>query len=164
MDKETYGSSYSEHYFEQYKLYLEGIERISDRRENANRYFVTLNSGIIAGIGFLFQRFSNNSQLQLSLFLLSLLGLVISVVSWFLINSYKQLNSGKFKVLHEIEKELPLDLYAKEWEILGKGRNRKLYLPFSHIERIIPATFGFLYLASAIYLLASIICKYYFGG
>ena len=42
--KKEYGELYSQHFFEQYKIYLNGIEKISDRRESANKYFVTLNT------------------------------------------------------------------------------------------------------------------------
>lgn len=161
ISKEVYGDDYSAHYFEQYKLYIEGIEKISDRRESANKYFVTLNSGIIVAIGFLIQNFKNKPHLVLSLLMLSFLGIIISVIFWYLINSYKQLNSGKFRVLHEIEKKLPIALYAEEWNILEKGKNRKLYLPFSHIERMIPTIFGILYFLSSIYLIICIIYKYY---
>jgi len=64
---------------------------------------------------------------------------------WFLLRSYKQLNTGKFKVIHEIEKKLPLALYDFEWKILDEGKNRNTYFPFSHIEMIIPWVFGAVY-------------------
>jgi hypothetical protein len=47
--------------------------------------------------------------------------------------------------LHQIENSLPIELYKQEWETLGKGENKKLYFPFSHIEKIIPIVFGVSY-------------------
>lgn len=45
--KETnYGEKYKEHLFEQYKLYCESAEKISDRRQNANNYFITINTAL----------------------------------------------------------------------------------------------------------------------
>jgi len=38
-------------------------------------------------------------------------------------------------------------LYKYEWDVLGRGLNRKLYLPLSHIEMFIPIIFGLIYLA-----------------
>jgi len=58
-----------------------------------------------------------------------------------LIRSYKQLNTAKFKVLHEIEEKLVMNLHKYEWEILEEGKNYKVYYPFSHIEMLIPWIF-----------------------
>lgn len=137
-------------YFEQYKLYVQGIENISDRRDSANRYFITLNSSIFVLAGLAIQYTQNNKQLFLVG--LCLLGLATSVIFWFLINAYKQLNTGKFAMVHKIEEKLPLQLYKDEWSILGKGKNKKKYFPFSHIERLIPILFSVCYLAALIYL------------
>ena len=112
-------------YFEQYKLYIKSIEKISDRRDSANKYFITINSSIFVLAGLVIQYTHENKKL----FLIGLcvLGLFISVIFWCLINSYKQLNTGKFAMVHKIEQKLPLKLYKDEWEILGKGKNRKKY-------------------------------------
>ena len=59
--------------------------------------------------------------------------------------SYKDLNTGKFKIIHEIENKLPLALFDAEWTALGRGKNSKLYLPFTHIEIWIPRIFVILY-------------------
>jgi hypothetical protein len=138
-------------YFEQYKLYIDGIEKISDRRGSANRYFITLNSSIFVLAGLIIQ-YTNENQ---KIFLVGLCGLAlaVSVIFFLLINAYKQLNTGKFAVIHKIEGKLPLQLYTDEWEILGKGKNKKLYFPFSHIERLIPFLFFLCYLGAIIYLL-----------
>jgi len=55
MDKElfkaeekNYGDKYREHLFEQYRLYIGSAEKISDRRQNANSYFITINTALIA--------------------------------------------------------------------------------------------------------------------
>ena len=66
---------------------------------------------------------------------------------WYrIIKSYKDMNSGKFKVIHIIEKKLPLALYDAEWSVLGRGEDPKLYLPFTHIEIKIPWIFIIFYL------------------
>lgn len=138
-------------YFEQYKLYIESIEKISDRRDSANKYFITINSSIFVLAGLVIQYTHENKKL----FLIGLcvLGLFISVIFWYLINSYKQLNTGKFTMVHKIEQKLPLKLYKDEWEILGKGKNRKKYYPFSHIERLISSLLGIYYLLTMLYLI-----------
>jgi len=142
-----------EYYFGQYKLYIEGIEKISDRRENANKYLLSLNSAIVAGVGFLINSNIKGSDLSISLAGILILGLAISVIFWFLINSYKQLNTGKLAILHKIEKKLPIQMYEEEWILLGEGKDRSKYYPFSHIEKLIPFLFGFVYLLGIIYVL-----------
>ena len=75
----------------------------------------------------------------------------ICIIFWYLIRSYKQLNIGKFVVIHKIEESLPLALYKYEWEILGEGKDKNKYYPFSHIELWIPWIFGILYFTLGIY-------------
>jgi len=139
-----YAGNYQSHIFEQYKMYVESAEKISDRRQNANNFFLTLNTVLISVIGLSFQvkAFDNISWSRL---LLSVLGVLICIIFWFLLRAYKQLNSGKFKVIHEIEELLPLAIYDYEWSILGKGKVKSKYYPFSHIELLIPWVFGIIY-------------------
>jgi hypothetical protein len=137
-------------YFEQYKLYIESIEKISDRRDSANKYFMAINSSIFVLAGLVIQYTHDNKRL----FLIGLcvLGLFISIIFWRLINSYKQLNTGKFAMVHKIEQKLPLKLYKDEWKILGEGKNKKKYYPFSHIEQLIPSLLGVCYILAMLYL------------
>lgn len=130
--------------FEQYKLYLQSIENISERRTSANNYFLSVNAAILTAIGLSFELngIEDFSWIRAGI---PAFGCVLSIIFYFLINSYKQLNSGKFKVLHEIENELPLNLYDYEWTLLGRGKNKRKYFPFSHIEKWIPIMFGLLY-------------------
>lgn len=125
-------------------MYIEGAEKISDRRQNANNFFLTLNTVLISVIGLSFQ-IKILENLSWARVLLAMLGLLICIIFWFLLRSYKQLNSGKFKVIHEIEQSLPLTVYDYEWKILGEGKDQRKYYPFSHIELLIPWVFGIIY-------------------
>ena len=72
---------------------------------------------------------------------------IISYFIWYrLIKSYKGMNSGKFKVIHEMEQILGYQPYNREWEKLGRGKDRSLYLPFTNIEIYVPWVFGGLYI------------------
>ena len=153
-NEKEYGNDYKNHYIEQYKIYLESIEKISDRRQSANKFFLTINTILISIIGLSFQNNFLEDILFFKLFI-AFAGVLFCVIFWFLIHSYKQLNTGKFKVLHKIESKLPLAIYEYEWEILEKGKNEKVYYPFSHIELLIPWLFGIIYLI----LLLMLICK-----
>lgn len=65
-----------------------------------------------------------------------------------MIRSYKDLNSGKFKVIDEIEKLLPIRPYDCEWSMVGRGKIKDLYHPFSNVEGAIPLVFRILYAAT----------------
>jgi len=142
--KKSYGKSYNEHLFEQYKLYVESAERISDRRQNANNYFLAINTAFISLLGFSFE-VKGLEVVEGLRPILALTGIFICIIFWYLIRSYKQMNTGKFKVIHEIENHLPLSIYRCEWQALGEGKNKNLYYPFSHIESLVPWAFGIIY-------------------
>jgi len=144
VDERAYGEKYRDHLFEQYKLYIESIEKTSDRRQYANNYFITINTAIISLIGLSFQinLFENLPGIRS---ILALIGIFICIIFWYLIRSYKQLNTGKFSVIHKIEERLPLTLYKYEWEVLGNGKDKNKYYPFSHIELWIPIILAVIY-------------------
>lgn len=151
-NKKGYGAKYKEHLFEQYRLFVESVEKTSDRRQQANNYFIAINTAIISIIGLSFQTkiFDQANWLKS---LLALLGLIICIIFWFLIRSYRQLNTGKFAVIHEIEEQLPLSLYKYEWKLLGEGKDKNKYYPFSHIELLIPWIFGIIYALMGFYFI-----------
>ena len=126
--------------FEQYKLYIESAEKISDRRQKTNEFFLGINTALVTGIGFLITQVKDK-DISLLLFLACFLGGTIAYLWYRILKSYKGINSGKFKVIHLVEKRLPLSLYETEWEILEKGKNKDNYWPFSHIELIVPKIF-----------------------
>ena len=57
------------------------------------------------------------------------------------VRSYKDLNTAKFKLIHEIEAKLPMAPYDAEWEAVGRGKAPELYLPFTHVEICVPWVF-----------------------
>ena len=143
FEKNDYGSEYRSHLMEQYRIYIDSAEKISDRRQKNNDFFLTVNTALLALLGISSK--TNNISVPM-IIIVSLAGIVICY-SWYrLIVSYKNINTGKFKVVHKIEKQLPVSLYDVEWKELGEGKNKKLYLPFTHIELKIPWIFVILYL------------------
>lgn len=133
---------------EQYKLYVEMMDKVSERRGNANSFFITLHTVVLGIIGI------NGFSVEKYWWLIVILGLILSYVWGYLLQSYKLLNTGKFEVIHEIEKELPMNMYAYEWEILDYGKNRAKYWPISHLELIIPIVFAIVYIVFGICILA----------
>jgi hypothetical protein len=144
-----YGSLYKQHLFEQYQLYFNAIETNSDRRQAANRFFILLNTALFTLVGFTINLGNPLTKLT-SRISISIAGIIVCIIFFLLIRSYRQLASGKFKVLHELEEILPARLFDREWDILERGKNRKIYYPFSHIELWIPKLFGLGYLVFSI--------------
>ncbi len=143
--EDQYGSLYQEHFFDQYKILIESIEKNSDRRQSANNYFIAINGAFITILGLTFQIGDTYVRCGARI-LLGLAGIIASIIFWLLIRAYKQLATGKFKVLHKIEERLPIALYKYEWEILDKGKKWSTYFPFSHIEMKFPWFFATGYL------------------
>ena len=136
--KSDYGENFHSHMIEQYKIYIEMSDHISARRQNANSFFLTLNTVIIAFVGYV-----NMGDKSLSAFywFISIAGMLLCFMWYKLIRSYRDLNSAKFKVVHAIESHLPIAPFEAEWEISQRGSNSKLYLPFTHVEIYIPWVF-----------------------
>lgn len=146
---EKYGDKYIEHLLDQYKIYINAAEKISDRRQKTNEFFLALNTALIALLSALLSFSStkiNAFEPNAILFISSISGITLCFIWFRMICSYKGLNDAKFKVIHQVEARLPLALYDTEWEMLGRGENRKLYWPFSHIELYVPFIFIILYL------------------
>ena len=93
---------------------------------------------------------------------LTLVGGLIGIVlclSWYLvIRSYRQLNTAKFAVLHELEGKLPFAFFKREWEQLEEGKKLNKYLNITKAEMTLPALFGILFSALAIWGIWSIVC------
>lgn len=142
---DKYGDKYIEHLLEQYKIYINSAEKISDRRQKANEFFLTLNSTMVALLGYIATKM-NGTNMKYLLVFSPIVGIAMCYLWYRTVRSYKGLNSGKFKVIHAIEKRLPLALYDTEWEILDRGKNKKNYWPFSHIELWVPWIFITIYL------------------
>jgi hypothetical protein len=126
---------------DQYKLYVEMADRISTRRATANTYFLSLNTANLAIVGYLAPK-----DIGQYLWMLAVAGLALSYLWRGLIRSYRDLNTAKWLVVHQIEKRLPISPYDAEWDAMGRGKNPELYRPISHIEMRVPLVFAVLHL------------------
>jgi len=135
-----YGPSYRDHVLDIYRVYLEMADRVSLRREKANSFFLAVNTALIALLAK--DAFGGNMAKFRALTLLVPVAAGVLCYLWYrIIRSYRDLNSAKFKVIHAIERQLPLRPYDAEWESVERGKNPKLYLPFTHVEGVVPWLF-----------------------
>jgi hypothetical protein len=126
---------------EQYKLYVEMTDRISARRGLANTFFLTFNTAVFTAVGVFWEHRPAASALLL---VVPWAMLVVQCTAWFwILRSYRQLNSAKFAVIGALEEELPSSPYWRaEWSALGGGQDPSRYWPLTHVEQWIPALFA----------------------
>ena len=147
QSKDTYGTEFENHLFDQYKLYVEMADRISARRMLANSFFV----GVHTTLTIAFTVLIKENMLKPTLLIFApFVALMLFCYVWErVVNSYRQLNSGKYKVVRVLEQMLPVAPYDAEWIMLGEGKNKKLYRPLTSVEKWVPRCFGLLYILLA---------------
>lgn len=135
-----------DHYFDIYSLAVEMADRISARRLVANSFFATINTGLIALLG------TNDFP-----WYVAAAGIVLSMVWWALLKSYRDLNSAKFQVINPMEERLPARIFSDEWQLLKKEsppfglKPSQLrswlaqYRELGAVERIVPWLFAAIY-------------------
>jgi hypothetical protein len=139
---------------EQWKLYVEMADRISNRRGLTNTFFLTLNTAIFTLIGVLAKESSDLDSWVLVFPLIVVLG--ECAAWWWLVRSYRQLNSAKFVVVGLLEKRLPASPFSTaEWNLLGEGKDWRKYLPLTHLEQWLPILFALVYLIGFVVVVAS---------
>lgn len=138
-----------------YRLAVEMADRVSARRATANTSFVGIQTAIAGALGFLAGQEAPPDKWLLAS--LSLVGLTACGVWYLLLRSYRDLNRAKFAVITEIEKDLPVQLFGREWETLKtdpvkKWRGR--YAELGSVERLAPAVFAVVNVINGIYMVA----------
>jgi hypothetical protein len=138
--EDEYGNQYKQHLIEQYKLYVDMADRISQRRISTNTFYITVTSLILTVYGI------TKSLSFIANICVLIAGILLSI-SWHeVINSYKQINSVKWHLVHDIEEQLPICPYKYEWLKAGEGKDKKIYSPTSHLEKKLPIIFGLIFL------------------
>lgn len=129
----------------QYRLYVELTDRLSQRRLQVNGFYVTILSAPLV-FGLSFSKLWGAGFVWWGQCLPGVLGIFLCIVWWFHINSFRQLSSGRFSVIKEMEEMLSFPCFRREWEILASGRNMRHYFRFTVIERFVPVGIGGIYL------------------
>lgn len=122
----------------QWQTCVDMANSVSQRRDNMNNIFITLNLAIMAAVSITWD--------ITSLFIL-IAGITICILWMLNIRNYKLLNTAKFNVINSIEEKLPSAPFKDEWQFL---KNSKKYMDSTTLERILPITFIILYIAAVI--------------
>ena len=124
-----------------YKLHAELADRVSQRREGANRLYVSLLLGLVALLAALLRFGAGDLSPRIVLLAAGIVGVLLSASWYVVIRSYRQLNTGKFLALHELEQKIAYPFFEREWELLGKGADRRRYWRLTIVETFLPAAF-----------------------
>lgn len=139
---DLYGESYREHFLEQYKIAIQGIDYTSKWKHIVNNYFLGINTVLLAAIGLSASRI-DVAMPVLTHQIVPVIGMFIAIAWWLTVKNYNDVLAAKFAILHCIEEHLPLALYVTEWELLkashGNPHSAKL------VEASVPAVFFMLY-------------------
>ncbi|MES9905500.1 MAG: hypothetical protein ABW168_22835 [Sedimenticola sp.] len=127
---------------EQYKIYVEMADRISQRRGATNTFFLTFNTAIVAALAGFYQHVP--SRVSIAVYIAA----SIMAITWaVLLRSYRNLNTAKFQVIGELEKRLPANMFFEaEWKALGEGLDYRKYIPLSVVETAVPSVFFLIYI------------------
>jgi hypothetical protein len=131
---------------EQYKLMLQTTESLQARRQSLHTFFMSINSVLLAAIGFIGKESLDTPAVAIGVFLLGLTGAVMSWSWRQQLVSYGDVSACKWKVISQIEETLPSRPFCAEYQAL----KRKDYKSFTEAERKIPEYFALLYLISII--------------
>ena len=124
-----------------YKLHAELADRVSQRREGANRLYVSLLLGLAALLAALLRFGVGDLSPRIVLLAAGIVGALLSASWYVVIRSYRQLNTGKFLALNELEKKIAFPFFEREWDLLGKGADRGRYWRLTVVETFLPTAF-----------------------
>ena len=143
MNKELFSvsnmkpDSFSWLLLEEYKIMLDTSERMMDRRQGTNSFYITLCTAMLTVIvGFV--------ATKANTFAWSAVTFVISGMMLFICDNWKKTleayglsNQAKYEVLNKIEEKLPASIFKSEWKY---GKSIK-YSSYSKRESKVPQTF-----------------------
>ena len=116
--------------FDQYRLYVEMANEVSNRREKANKFYILIISLFIT----IFSTITSITH-EIIIFIVPIIIIPSIGYTWMKnIESYSTLNHGKFDVITEIENKLPAKGFTIEWELIELYNHNEL----TKIEKKIP--------------------------
>ena len=136
-----------------YKLLVEMADRVSQRRQSANSFYLTINTAIIGGSVLI----AHADYGDLGGAIIPLAGILICCLWISAIRTYRTLNGAKFKVITDLEAKLPVQAFEKEWALLEAGTADRKYKPFYKTEIRVPMVFLLLH-GAQLGLMITLLC------
>ena len=135
--------------FDEYRLFVESTQFLTERRQAATRTFLTINTGIFAVLAFLVRDVGFRGWgLVLVALPLFLTGALACLIWHAMIQQYKALIAWRYDQLQAMERLLEpcYRMYNREWEDFFRPRAGKERFGFSRLEVWLPRLFLLLYL------------------
>ncbi len=125
------------HLIEQYKICIEMADRVTERRTKISSFYLSVLTGLLvfSSLPYFKDSIVINPSRQITL-MTSFTGAFICILWWINIASYKNLNSIKFTVIREMEKNLPYPCFEREWDT--KSSNVEKYKKLRKAESFVP--------------------------
>ena len=149
----SYGPNFQAHLLEQYKVFVESAQKVTDRRISTGNYLLTVNSFLLTVFGVA----SSQHLAGYWLAIVPVAGLLVSFTWYALVVFYRNLGASKYKVIHQMEEHLPAAPFRCEW-VSPSDRSQR-HAGVTHLERVIPLTFAVIYLVLLGYSLSSAVGK-----
>ena len=103
---------------EQYKIMVGSTEKVTDQRMRVNNLFFTVTSSILSVSLVVGKSFEFSVVGAIGMLALSVMAFVVTFLWEKLVRSYGKLNTGKFTVIDQIEKQLRTNMFEHEWNVL----------------------------------------------
>jgi hypothetical protein len=168
--------------FDEFKLYYESTEKVTDRRLSANTWNYSICVGILVSIAAIVKWSTGSPSFfyagLTAVFLLSIMAIPFCSLWLGQISDFKYLNNAKFQVLNEMAPRIEFDIdhpeqitsfcpFEKEWSQIEQVkaaveiRQRKIIaLKSSNIEYFIPSAFRVLFFLIGVAVLIGVILNF----
>ncbi len=153
--------------FDEFKLFYESTEKVTDRRLSANTWNYSICIAIVVAIASIITWSAKNAPFfyvgLLPIFVLSIMAILFCSLWTRQIADFKYLNNAKFKVLNDMAPHIEFDVshpnqltsfcpFEKEWQKMEEvkaavevGQHKIIALKSSSIELFIPKAFKLLF-------------------
>ncbi len=140
---------YAEAVLSQYALCVNATESISRSRNQANAFFLTLHTGLLASITVILAQ-TDSAFLRGATLIALTGGIALSIVWSRLLESYRAINTAKFQVIGLLEQRLPASpFWRAEWRVLTHEQSH--YRSLASIEKWVPRIAIAAYLLIVVY-------------
>ncbi|MCB9585273.1 MAG: hypothetical protein H6718_07740 [Polyangiaceae bacterium] len=117
---------------EQYKMAVDSSLRVTEWRYRANQFGLAAVGGMLAAFGWVVKAAGESARWPLVA--ACIFGVVFALYWLQTIRSHRQLNSAKFKIIHQIEVRFPVRFFAAEWELVKLSTGTARYRSFSRLD------------------------------
>lgn len=144
--------------FDEYKLFVESTQHLSERRQAATQTYLTVNTAVFAILALLVKEAGLKGWYLVGVCLpLFLVGILACLMWSKVVSQYKALIGWRYDQLMAMERGISgsSQIYIKEWEEFFKPKQEKKF-GFSRLEVWLPRLFLVLYLMYATGLILAV--------